>query len=332
MVIESAEGVELLLDVGLERRVAGSADIEIRSLDGTWTRLQVKVLRHSPSPSEVQRVLDALSRRGVDGVLFVVARAGSSLSDAARDDPRIAFAALKDRTVSFQGRLHTSGESATASTAAHGRTSWVRLGALRLFALSDENSALTQSAIAQQLGVSHVAVGKQLPLLEPLLERTVEGWRTESRRACWDRFLADYPGPRGLATYWTATSDIAEQLSRLVKASRSGAEDLVLSGDIAADHYAPWRRPSRITAYVAGQPALERYGFASVRAEEASIELRVPKDPTIRAMSRSVGDDTSRRYADPLIVAWDLARTPGGDVPQAVDQLRNRALTDRSWN
>ncbi|MBX3195789.1 MAG: hypothetical protein R2717_01525 [Schumannella sp.] len=333
MIVESAEGVELLLDAGIERRITGSADVEIRSEDGDWTRWQVKVLHHSPSPTEVERALKTLTRHGHDGVLFVVARAGTGLADAARDDTRVAFAALKDRTVSFQGRLHHAAPGVSSFVPHRGRTSWVRLGALRLFALLDNERPLTQTAIAHRLGVSHVAVGKQLPQLGDPIERTRDGWRALDRRACWDRFIADYPGPRGLATYWTSTSDVSDQLARLVEATRDDSTDeLILSGDLAADRYAPWRRPSRITAYLTWQPALERHGFASVRADEATLELRIPKDPTISAMARRGGNRADLRYADPLIAAWDLARTPGGDVPDSVDHLRDRVLTDHLWS
>ncbi len=334
MVVESADGVELLLDVGLDRRVTGSTEVEISAGDGQWSRRQVLVLRHSPSPAELDRALAALKENRHDGVLFVVARAGAALVEAASRDPRVSYAALQDGVVFFLGELHHTEGERSGALPQPGRTSWARLGTLRLFALSADGP-MTQSEIARRIGVSHVAVGKQLPLLQPLLERTTDGWTTVDRGGCWNRFTTEYPGPRGLATFWTATGELLDQLERLERAAATSAGAvLALSGDVAADFYAPWRRPSRITAYVAEQPPLEQHGFAAVRAADATLELRVARDPTILPMSRtrSAAGSEGRRYADPLIAAWDLARTPGGDVAPAVERLRDRALREPLWS
>jgi len=324
MSVESANGVELLLDAGLDARVTGSADINIQGEDGRWTRRQVLVLRHSPSPRELERALEALKPGRADGLLFVVARAGTALRDAARRDQRVDFVATDQGIVGYQGTLHHTARHPEVVPESS-RTSWARWGALRLLTLVD--APLSQAEIARRIGLSHVAVGKQLPRLEPLVERTPDGWRAADRAACWDRFMADYPGPRGLASFWTATGDIAAQLTRLAEATVD--EPVALSGDAAADFYAPWRRPTRIIAYVTGQPWLERRGFAQVRSTEATVELRVAKDPTVLALSRERSD---HRYVDPLLAAWDLARGNGGDVQDAVNELRRHALKGSSWS
>jgi hypothetical protein len=331
--VESGDGVELLLDVGLDRRVTGSAEVEISTGDGRWSRHQVLLLHHSPSPQEIARAVAAL-RPGVDGLLFVVAHAGRALAHAATSDRRIAYAAVDDAVVCFRGESHRAGGDRPAPLVRPGRTSWVRWAMLRLFALGPAES-LSQSQIARRLGVSHVAVGKQLPLLEGLVERTPLGWRVIDRAGCWDRFMRDYPGPRGLATYWAATGDLPTQLGRLegVAHERGGAGPAV-SGDLAADFYAPWRRPGRVVAYVTDQLPLQEHGFATVRAADATVEVRTALDPTILIMSRpwpATTDGLHRWYTDPLLAAWDLRRSPGGDVDSAVDQLRTRALRERLW-
>lgn len=251
-----------------------------------------------------------------------------------RRDRRIAFAAVDDAVVCFQGELHRAAEDRPVASRHPGRTSWARLAMLRLFALSPVGP-LSQSEIARRLGMSHVAVGKQLPLVEELVERRSVGWQATDRAACWDRFMVDYPGSRGLATYWAATGDLAIQLARVESVERKiGRAGLAVSADFAADFYAPWRRPSHVVAYVANQPPLEEHGFATVRSADATVELRTPLDPTILTMSRewpSIGDKIPRRYADPLIAAWDLSWSPGGDVESAVDQLRARVLRGPLW-
>jgi hypothetical protein len=331
--VESGDGIELLLDVGLDRRVKGSAEVEISSGDGQWSRRQVLLLRHSPSPREIGRAVEAL-RRHVDGLLFVVPHAGRALHRAAEQDRRVAYAAVDDAVVSFHGELHRSSEDRFSTPTRSGRTSWVRLAMLRLFALSPVKP-LSQSEIARRLAVSHVAVGKQLPLLDGLVEHTTAGWQAGDRAACWDGFMTDYPGPRGLTTYWAATEDIAAQLDRIERVAHDRGDSApAVSGDFAADFYAPWRRPGHAITYVTSQPPLEEYGFAGVRSADATVELRTPRDPTILAMSRqwpADNDGIPRRYTDPLITAWDLRRSPGGDVGSAIDQLRTQALQEPLW-
>lgn len=333
MVVESAEGVELLLDVGLDRRVVGSRDVEIAAGDGHWSRRRVLLLRHSPSPTELQRAL-ITTATGDDGLYFVVGRAGTTLVDAARRDPRIAYGAVDDGVVSFLGELYRAEMERAHTRSTPGRTSWVRLAVLRLFALAPA-VPLSQSAIARRIGASHVAVGKQITRLDELVDRTGAGWRATDRAGCWDRFMAEYPGPRGLRSYWAATDEVAGQLARIehVLPDQSNAS-LTISGDFAADFYAPWRRPTRIVGYVTWQPPLEHHGFASVRGSEATVELRIAQDPTILHMAcawPTTAGGAERRLVDPLIAAWDLSRTPGSDVEAAVQRLRDQALREPLW-
>lgn len=335
MVVDSAAGVELLLDVGLYRRITGGAEVEI-SLEGKdWSRRQVLLARHSPSPAELDRAVASAAKSRYDGVYFVVGTAGSALREAAERDRRVAYAAVDRGMVSFLGTIYRIGDGRSEAGTRPARVSWTRLAILRLYALRPQDP-LTQSAIARRIGVSHVAVRKQIPALDGLIERFRGGWRAVDRAACWDRFMAEYPGPLGLASYFTATGEPAEQLGRVERAVRGLPEDqLIVSGDFAADFYAPWRRPVRLIGYVSAEPPLERHGFAPVRAAEATVELRVPRDPTIEVMSRTGvpgSGDAERCYADPLIAAWDLSQGIGGDVEQAVTELRDRVMRETLWS
>ncbi|WP_187266219.1 hypothetical protein, partial [Escherichia coli] len=163
-----------------------------------------------------------------------------------------------------------------------------------------------------------------------------DGWSTGDAGACWDAFIAAYPGPQGLSTFWTATGTVADQLNRIESsgwASHDTANMLALSGDQAADFYAPWRRPTRITGYVSRMPDMTSPGFAEVRQDEATVELRMPKDRTGVPMSRVRGRRGERtRFVDPVLAAWDLNRTAGGDVEAAVRHLRDQTLAMELWN
>ena len=332
--VERTDGVELLLDVGLQRLVTGSAEVRIMAPDGRWQSWEVKAAGHSPSPAEISRARNTAIANGSDGVLFVVAAAGSALTSAAQRDARVGYAAVRNATVSLHGQLHRATAREVAPVP-QGRTSFVRFGVLRLFALL-EGAVLSQSAIGRQLGASHVAVAKQLSTLEPLVRRTGDGWSTGDRGACWEAFMASYPGPQGLSTFWMATGTTADQLSRIestASASDRATSAIALSGDHAADFYAPWRRPTRLTGYVTRMPDMDSLGFAEVRQAEATVELRLPKDRTVLAMSRDRWDPRwAKRFVDPVLAAWDLRRTGGGDVEAAVQHLRDRALATELWS
>ncbi len=86
--------------------------------------------------------------------------------------------------------------------------------------------------------------------------------------------------------------------------------------------------------YVSDQPQLDQHGFAAVPAADATVEMRLPRDPTVQATSITApgngGED--RGYADPLIAAWDLSRSQGGDVAPAVAELRDRVMRETVWS
>lgn len=334
MMLDSAAGVELLLDVGLDRRITGSTEVEISAGGHRWSRRRVLLSRHSPGPVELDRAIASAVKSHHDGVYFVVSRAGSTLTEVARHDPRVAYVAIEQGIVSFLGTTYRVDDRGADGAVPLARVSWTRLAILRLFALRARDP-LRQTAIASRIGVSHVTVAKQLPALVGLIERTPAGWRASDRAACWDQFLDGYPGPGGLASYFAATGDLAGQLARverIVGAQRE--QQMIISGDFAADFYAPWRRPTRITAYVSALPQLDQHGFASVRAADATVEMRLPRDPTVQAMSTRAlgGGGEERRYSDPLVAAWDLGHSQGGDVALAVAELRDRVLRETLWS
>lgn len=328
MQIESASGIELLRDAGFDVRVVGHGDVEI-AVDGSpRLRYEVRGVNHSPSPAELDQALNALGAKEA-GALFVVPRAGRALRARAAD-ARIAYAAIVDGIVGLHGEEHHTASSKRTPRRRLPRVSWVRFAVLRALALAPMRT-WTQSELARCLRVSHVAVGKQLPSLGSLLERSADGWRAVDPQKCVDRFLSDYPGARGLATYWTATSNLSSQTQSAEQVAHEQGVTIAFSGDIAADVYAPWRRPTRALGYVGAMPDLESHGFAQVRAADATLELRIPEDPTILPMSRAVSP-SGGLLADPLITAWDLSRTRGGDVPDAVAHLASHATEDPLWS
>ena len=336
--IDPTQGVELLLDVGLRRRIVNANTIKIASRNGKWALHRAMPLRHSPTPSEIKR--DLQKTDPPTGLFYVVHRAGAALTEAAASDTRIAYAAIDDGTVSFLGEIRSSTEPALAPTATHRRVPWARYGVIRLLALSSK--PLTQVEIARRTGVTQAAVSQTMKHLAGKVERTSEGWLAIDRGALWDYFMQTYPGPGGLATYWLGIDDPTSQLARVQRASHSANPDwgpLLVSGDLASDYYSPWRRPSRVVLYASSMHSLAASGFAEVRANEASLKIRMAADPTIAPMAGH-WDTSGQQHStgsikndlvDPLLAAWDMSRTPGSDVAEALDKLRDRSLRMGEW-
>ena len=182
MVVESADGVELLL-------------------------------RHSPSPTELDRSLAAQKENRRDGVLFVVARAGEALVKAASRDPRTLCGPAR------QSRLLPRRVAPCGGRA-------VRRAVRRPAAARADQLGATRRAAVVRAGRrrADVAVG----------DRTPDRWTTADRAGCWDRFTTEYPGPLGLASFWTATGEVLDQLERIEGAVEKSPNDgLALSGDVA---------------------------------------------------------------------------------------------------
>lgn len=321
----STDGVELLLDVGLELRVADFADLLVRESRGEWIPWQLKVSQHSPSPTQIRQALGRLEASEAPGrILFVVPRAGAALIELARRDSRVAYAAINDQEVSFDGRHLSAARPKLQQTDSGKRTSWARWAILRQLAMNAVG--LTQSEIARRIGVSHVAVRKQLPSLEPLIEKTRIGWRARDRGQCWDAFIAGYPGTGGVTTYWTAAVELHEQYALVGNAVK--ASHHAFSGDMAADLYAAWRRPAQLVVYTTEQPDLSKNGFAQAPRQDASVELRSPKDPTVLAMALPT---KSAMLTDPAITAYDLSDRTTGDRDDAILRLKHYALNRITW-
>lgn len=275
--------------------------------------------RASPSPRVVR---DCLTRLGDDGaVLYIVESVGSGLRDKASRDPRVGYVSLSDRTGVIDGHgldLDPQAESRPVRRP-HGKAPWGRFALLR--ALARTGAPRTQKDFARecnltQSGVSLLLRDDRLPV-----DRVPGGWVAADRAAAWDRFIADYPGPRGIRTSWYGLDSIVEQAKMVV-----GATDGIRSGDTAADLLAPWRVPGHAVVYSRTGADLGRIGFAAASEADATCDLVVPADPTIFATASPWGVGGC---ADPAIAAWDVSRTGGPDSDESIAVLRAFVLADR---
>jgi hypothetical protein len=192
--------------------------------------------------------------------------------------------------------------------------------------------AASQGTLAEHARVTQGRVSQALTTLVDagLVSRTSVAGRPRWQAADWDKladwWLDTYPGAGGLTTYWYGLADPAEQARAVVSRMRGSGVPAAVSGDVAADVLAPWRRPGRAVLYadLAGHPAaadLTAAGLTPSGPEEATLELVVPADHGVWPRHQA-HPNTDLPLADGLQVLWDVRRSPGSDADQAVAALR----------
>lgn len=184
----------------------------------------------------------------------------------------------------------------------------------------------SQTTLAGETGISQPAVSKALSSLGSLVTRENGGWCAPDRAALLDRFLADYRGPGGISTYWLGLDPVVLQAERAAVTAQSQGVHLLLSGDAAADALSPWRRPTRALGYAARGVDLTPGRLAPSTPEGATLEYRVPADPTVWATAAAWDGETSRKTVDPVLVAWDLLRGNGNETHEAARKLIDRVI------
>lgn len=180
-----------------------------------------------------------------------------------------------------------------------------------------------QMELARSAGISQPRVSQILSEMvrQDLVRRDPKGWALTDWDAALDLWLASYPGPDGVATYWTGLDDVWSQtLAALTRLP----EDATVSGDAGADLLAPWRRPARATLYASVLCDLSTTGLVQVTAREATLVTCSPLDRSVWPISEIARPFRQQhvKVADPLQVLWDVQRVHDSDSEQAAGVLR----------
>jgi hypothetical protein len=327
--VTASEGIDLLTALGVNV-VVRDADTVTLALDGRRTIARVHVRRSPPSRWDIRRDVDSdRARDAHPGILlYVVPQATAALVEAASADSRIAVVSVQDRVVILAGkRIEDALPGALTSARygaapARGRVAWGRFALLRVLLRTPRPR--TQMDLAAECGVSQVTISNGLRALDTAVVRDEGGWRVLRPETLWEQFLAEYPGPQGITSYWLGLDPIVRQ----AKTVRDAAAELdgLVSGDPAADLIAPWRVGSRAVVYARTGLDLARLGFSETTRENATLEYVVPADRTIWSTARAWSSTASVWTTDPVLVAWDVQRTGGPDAADAVERIQRTVL------
>lgn len=198
----------------------------------------------------------------------------------------------------------------------------------------------TQVELSRAAGLSQPRVSQLLQRLvaDGLVRSSRLGWAPHDWDALCDWWLAHYPGPGGVTTWWYGLRPPAEQLPAVLRALATAdaqPHPALVSGDVAIDLADPWRRPASLTVYTPVGADLAGAGLtAATGAGDATTALVVPADPGVAAMPASAGgaphlsaQTSGPPLADGLQVLYDLLRAGGSDAPEAAQRWRHRLRT-----
>jgi hypothetical protein len=338
--VTAEAGVELLHAVGLQTAVKSSSRLDLVGTtdSGEKFMVEVKTRQTPPTPTDIHRDLRVFLSHPPESqaiLLYIVSHLTPSLREAARANSCLAVASIRDSSVIIRSKEYRVDEISPdryRSTIRRSRKpAWGRYALMR--SLLRTSTPRRQIVLAEESGVSQAAISHILNANRDETIRQGAGWIAADPAKLIDTFLKSYPGPLGIATNWFGLESVREQARRVGAAAPSNLE-LLVSGDVAADQIAPWRRPIKAVLYAKaglshadGRSQLPQHGFAESKASQATLEFVVPADATIWATARAWGSSTDRGpTVDPLIAAWDVGRTGGSDASEAVSKLREFVL------
>ena len=332
-------GALLLLRRAEVRVVSGGpTDLDLVLPGGGTVAVRVKVFGRPPTPSIVEGLRDGNRE---DRFLLVMPRATSYLRDLAAEGV-VDLVAVEEGRVIIWGVDHTAAASTEAGSGEgplrRGRRPWTRWAVERLLLLAEQ--PLTQVELAAvlqvtQQSVSHVLRGHRFAT------RTDRGWVIGQRADALDGLLAEYPGPGGVSTYWYGLDPAVRQAEAAATWCAESNVGCVLTGDVAADVYAPWRLPAMAGLYSSELLDFTPAGFTPAADAEYTLVVTVPADRTLWRTAAAAAQPTARvdptavdavppARVDPIIALHDVLASPGPDAAEAAEHLRE-AILDGAW-
>lgn len=311
------------------RDVLADAGVTVETVDARRVRLRDESGEHVLLLKRSSRVLppSQIPTTPPETALLVVPRATRRAVDAATAAGWNVVSDAGQLALRLGGREYVSGARASAAPepreVSPGPKPWTTLTvARRLLA----GPPATQVVLAERVGATQSQVSRSLARLAGLglVERRTMGWGPVDWNMLCDWWLENYPGPGGIESYWYSLDAPVEQVS---KALTLLGDRAAVSGDVAADAIAPWRRPVDALVYVRAGVSLEAQGMVAVAsAADATLTVTAPEDPGLwLPRPWTTADGTS--IADPLQIVYDIIRGSGTDRNEAANHVREALRT-----
>ncbi|MDO5619545.1 hypothetical protein [Kocuria sp.] len=185
--------------------------------------------------------------------------------------------------------------------------------------------------IAAVLGTSQQSVSNSARSLGPLVEQTAQGLVAADKSALLAHWVSVYPGPGGQPFGWYSVETPREQASKALELAQLLGDNALLSGDMAADHLAPWKTPTHSIVYTHSPVGLSEDGFVPAPVDQATLVTCTPMDPTVWKLAALMNDSgaESLSLADPALIYWDTRNGTDPDSQEAADQIARLLLSHR---
>lgn len=304
----------LLRYAGVDVATGTQRDLVLNLPGGGRSQVEVKPVRRRLSLRQAAGLVQAAGRR----TLFVASSASSEVVEAAQADEFDLVTAEPERVV-VGGQVLLQPERPTRA-GDNGRPAWGRRAVQRVLALAPR--PMQQAELAAAVGISQQAVSQALQWLSKSVEHAEGGW--VARDGALGSWVRDYPGPGGAVGHWYGLDDPAAQASTALGLLDELELCAVVSGDLAADRYAPWQLPSTVHLYLPEIVDFTVVGFSPAEPADATMTTVIPEDPTVIhvAAAFEVGYD-NHLLADAAITLWDLLNTSTVlTAGEAADRLR----------
>jgi DNA-binding transcriptional ArsR family regulator len=329
-------GIELL-PTGGRRSADSSADVRLRTPQGDAV-VRVRSCKRPPRPSEVRRLID--DQAHADTPLLLVADRLSPQVRHLLAQARVSSASDRHAELFLDtGHISFSLDEAPAPPERDApgtgivQLPWRGRSAFQVTRrIIQRGLHLPQEQLARDAGVSQPRVSQVLAALGELGLVDLRQRAVIDLEALLDAWVAHYPGPGGPETRWFASGGAQAGVAAALDHAQRDNVAVLLSGDLAADHLAPFALPTAAVLYADDVLDLTPAGLVRTPDRETAVVTVVTaQDPTVRP---PVGVETAEatvarttcRLADHLQVLWDVNRSRNTDAAQQAAHLRRQLL------
>lgn len=303
----TSAAISLLRRAGIVVTSGGLLDWTLRLPDGTHQLVQVKTYSRNPSVRALEQMRAGHPQQRM---LLVLDAPSPQLEHYARQNA-IDVVNVRSGTIIVKNREWTRRE-ASEEIKRTAKPAWGRWGLMRALYIS--TTPRTQSELAYYVGISQAAVSLTLRDLAQV-GHDERGWHATNKEQMLRAWRDTYSGPGGTSTYWYGLASVSQQAADAALVASELQVKHLVTGDTAADEYAPWRLPVTAHLYVDEIVDFSVVNLTPADPADATLVATVPDDPTIWHTAHLLS--SSPTTADPLIVFWDVLNSAGPDAQDA---------------
>lgn len=269
---------------------SSGADLIVHGPGMPPTQFSVKVYSEPVRPSLLRRLAQQ-DRDMAVGLLLIVTRATPEvLSEAARTKVSVLAPwgehSVQGVLIDATGHAHTLDPPPAPPPPAPRRPGKVAWGTYSVAFELLEAPAATHGALAARSGVSRTRVIQVLDDLGDKVTRGPRGWAPADRLTLATWLAGEYPSDAALATTWAVLDPPVTAATYVARHLEIVGVDHALTGDVAADLWAPWSRPATAWVWSATPVDLSELGATPAPAPAATLTLAVSRDPHLLRSAR----------------------------------------------